>query len=116
MKRFSLVWFLVLLLLGTGVGLAQDGDTSTVDESVHIDLGEGNGSLIIIGNNNTVYVPPLQDGPSANQATVTPDGYTVLLLGPTVVQVPTTGVRYEFKRIVLAILTDGTVRLLLAEQ
>lgn len=115
MKLFSMVWVLVLLLLSTGVGLAQDGSTSTVDESAHIDLGQGNGSLIIIGNGNTVYVPPLQDGPSVNQATVTPDGYAVLLLGPTVVQTPT-GVRYEFKRIVLAILADGTVRILVAEQ
>lgn len=95
----------------------EEGASTTTDNSVYVDLGEGNGAIIIIGDGNTVYLPPQEkDDCPVNRATSLEDGTVVLSLGPT--SLVGSGVAGEvlWIRIVLLIAQDGSVRVIYASQ
>lgn len=108
----------VLLWLWTpSSALGQDeGASSTTDNSIYVDLGEGNGAVIIIGDGNTVYLPPKQEDGPANTATVLNNGSVVLSLGSTALCGYGVVGQVVWQKIVLAIESDGSVRVLYAQQ
>lgn len=120
MARKILGVFLMLFWLSSALPcFASDfsGDNSTFDDSsVTIDLGEGNGAVIITGSNNTIYIPDPSAGAEKCEivkATRLSNGF-VLILPKTEIQ--DGSVKVAFKRIILFISDDGVTSVVHAEQ
>lgn len=115
-KLFCLCLVLILCLFGS-FAFATNSTTDSHDNSYTIDLGEGNGSLLIIGDGNTVYLPEKTEPEDTMPDFVNEfQGNTkTLILGPTEAIGPNGTVIY-FSKIVLQWQPNGTVSVVYTEQ
>lgn len=110
------LWVITVTITGVSAREFSGDNSSFTDSSISIDLGEGNGAIIITGNNNTIYVPDMTTtGGKCEIVKVVQqqDGFFVLM--------PETEISYgvlkaKFKRIILFIANDGFTTVVYAEQ
>lgn len=83
MKKF--LFALMFLFLAMPV-MAQEENGDTVNNyntvEYYIDLGSGDGAIIIVGDGNTIFLPDKQDPVEfvPNQITISPDGQYINLV------------------------------------
>lgn len=117
-KAMLLALFCVFV---TTAAFAQEEPAAPTDEvqtqptsTNYIELGDGSGAVVIVGDGNAIYLPPAEEQICEPvSATYMLDGF-VLILPETHIEV--NGVTTLFSRIVLLIRDDGHVEILHAEQ
>ena len=109
-KRLLALIIIVFCLVGSPVF----GEDASNDYSTTIDLGEGNGAIVITGNGNTIYLPPPKsqecEVPRANKIG---DGFVLALPG---LQITYGSVRVDYQRVILYIDGKGFTSVVYAEQ
>ena len=110
MKRA--VFFLLVFMLVPVLALAEDNGTAengTTDNSFSytINLGNGDGALLILGDGNQVYLPPEKDEVQQiqpNEITQVDDKFVLVL---TETDMFLDGVRTRYTKMVLELTADG---------
>jgi hypothetical protein len=117
MRKLFLILILCLFISApvwalNGEDTQQPTDNSTTDESTNyrIDLGSGDGALLIIGDGNQVYLPPeaeeVEDKIQPNEITYSENrGSFMCVLTETDIYVD--GVRTRYSKVVLELTADG---------
>lgn len=84
------------------------------NQTLTIDLGEGNGAVIIVGDSNVIYVPDVKTEECEPVMASRFAGGFVVVMPHTVIQDGL--IKAEFSRVVLWIGEDGVATVLEAEQ
>lgn len=116
MKKFARAILLLLIFAAAvTVGRAYGEDSQPIQNPIQVDLGEGNGAVIIIGDYNTVYLPPVEEEPAceSSYAAVQTGGVLLVVNNLTL---DDGGVKTQFRRVVLWFADDGSVSVVSAQQ
>ncbi len=84
--------------------IEDNSDSSDNSTSYIIDLGDGQGSIIIFGDNNTVYLPPAKEvvEPNPNEITIAGNRINLVLTDTDLI---IDGIKTRYSRLVF-VLTD----------
>lgn len=124
MKKLAMFIIMFMFLAGMAFGQELNGDNQTesqpdnsITDAYKIELGDGEGSLIVTGDNNTIYLPPESKKKDEQQEAVNEfnEATMSLVLGQTDV-VSEDGTVVTFSKIVLQWQGDGSVKVVWTEQ
>jgi opacity protein-like surface antigen len=113
MKKIILA--LILALVFAGAATAQDeSQPQTLPGPIQVDLGEGNGAVIVVGDGNSIYLPPTKEQTCEPSTAFAQSGGFVLVVNDLVIE--SEGLQVPFSRVVLWIADDGQVSVVSARQ
>lgn len=101
LKTFSIL-FLIFSFLLCGLGWSEEAGYD--DHSIRVEIGSGNGAVLIIGDGNSVFLPPVEEECIEPEAFCFADGSCALVLSDLTIH--GLGV---FKRVIIVFGADGSV-------
>ena len=119
MKKLFVCLIMFIFIFVMYNTIYAENETDVNDNSVQyaVELGDGQGAILVFGDNNTIYMPPTmneQEQINPNEITEADDRFNVVLTETDIINKE--GASISFSRLVLTLNMDGTWDLLWAEE